>query len=317
MLYKPPIAVKATRSVTLKSVALTLILCLLFQEFSNANPELLRTDYGLSTKDISWAKKTLPEIPESVASIEDAWKAPQGSGSSSAVILVQDAHTNSSCQLNESRLFDLLFQNKISNQVFTEAAKGNVNLTFLRNEAALSQRKVIAGEYLQKGLLHGIEYLDLTSNHVFKVEGVEDPSLYFESLKVYRQSAKKRDDFERYLQAIDSTIQTLIPKLMNPFLLSFLETKNRQKETPADYLETLISKAGFLKIDLEAYPNLKKLKELKALEAKIDFKAANAQQQEAVQSLSMDDRQELSQVSASKLSFKDSQRGVFLFLKES
>ena len=249
MTHRPPIAKKATRTVFLKSLSLTLILCLLIQEFSYAAPQLQKMDLGWRMEDrgekqknLNWAKKFLPDIPESIATIEDAWHSsststlhtpggaggeasaarneelhehsgvPQVTGPGHTVLLIQDAHTNSSCQLNESKLFDILFTKRIEDRglrieetslhppssilnpvVFTEAAKGNVNLTFLRDKASLFKRKQIANEYLQKGLLHGIEYLDLTSDHTFKIEGVEDPTLYFKSLEVV---GRNRNDNE-------------------------------------------------------------------------------------------------------------------------
>ena len=344
MLRRPPIAKKATRTVFLKSLSLTLILCLLIQEFSYATPQLQKMDLGWRIEDggekqknLKWAKKLLPPIPESVATIEDAYQVPQGSDPSGTktVILIQDAHTNTSCQLNESKLFDILFTKRIEDRglrieetslhppssilnpvVFTEAAQGNVNLTFLRDKASLFKRKQIANEYLQKGLLHGIEYLDLTSDHTFKIEGVEDPTLYFKSLEVYKASVKKRDSFERYLTEIESTISVLKSKLLNPFLLSFLDKKDKQKDNLSDYIQTLTTQAQALNLDLSKYPNLKQLQTLKALESKIDFKQASLEQQEAVKALSPEDQKELSEVSISKLNMKDSQRGFFLLLEE-
>ena len=292
-------------------------------------------DRGEKQKNLEWAKKLLPPIPESVATIEDAYQIPQGSSPSETIILIQDAHTNSSCQLNESKLFDILFTKRIEDRglrieetslhppssilnpvVFTEAAQGNVNLTFLRDKASLFKRKQIANEYLQKGLLHGIEYLDLTSDHTFKIEGVEDPTLYFKSLEVYKASVKKRDSFERYLTEIESTISVLKSKLLNPFLLSFLDKKDKQKDNLSDYIQTLTTQAQALNLDLSKYPNLKQLQTLKALESKIDFKQASLEQQEAVKALSPEDQKELSEVSISKLNMKDSQRGFFLLLEE-
>ena len=116
MTHRPPLAKKATRTVFLKSLSLTLILCLIIQEFSYAAPQLQKMDLGWRIEDggekqknLAWAKKLLPPIPESVATIEDAYQVPQGSDPSGTktVILIQDAHTNSSCQLNESKLFDI------------------------------------------------------------------------------------------------------------------------------------------------------------------------------------------------------------------
>src|SRR5689334_15703070 len=94
----------------LKTIALTLIFCLVFQQFSNAAAlEAVQLhesrDFSEKQKNLEWAKRLLPGIPVSIASIEDAW---QTQLSGNTVILIQDAHTNSSAQFNESKLLDLL-----------------------------------------------------------------------------------------------------------------------------------------------------------------------------------------------------------------
>ncbi|MFT5206367.1 MAG: tRNA A-37 threonylcarbamoyl transferase component Bud32 [Candidatus Omnitrophota bacterium] len=346
MINKNPIIKRTTQKKFLRGMAQTLILCLFIQEFAYAAPELLKKDIGSwvsvasqKQKSLKWAKKILPKIPGSVASIDDAWKSSvsvkerddmtlkskiatsllRASRNDRVVILIQDAHTNASAQTNESKLFDILFQSNIIDTVYTEAAKGNVNLTFLRDKASLYKRKQIAKAYLQKGILHGIEYLDLTSEHNFKVEGVEDPSLYYESIDVYRHSLKKRDKYKAYLGKIESTINVLKPKLLNPYLLEFLESYTQvQKEeiSFSNYIDILFAQAQLLNLNLKDQPNLQKLKKLKAMEDKIDFETVSLEQQQAIQSLSPEDQEELGDLSLSKLTLKDSQRGFFALLTE-
>ncbi len=356
MLNNKPIIKKTKQKKFLRGIAQTLILCLFIQEFAYAAPELLKKDMGSwvsgasqKQKNLNWAKKLLPYIPESVATIDDAyfaghgargtghegdllkfprdddsaWRisrpAPRAPSTNKVVILIQDAHTNASAQMNESKLFDILFQSNMVDTVYTEAAKGNVNLTFLRDKASLNKRKQIAKAYLQKGILHGIEYLDLTSEHDFKIEGVEDPALYYESIDVYRESLKERDGYKAYLGKIESTINVLKPKLLNPYLLEFLESYTQvQKEVLSfsSYIDILFAQAQLLNISLKDSPNLQKLKSLKAIEDKIDFDQASREQQEAIQSLKSEDQDELGNLSTSKVSLKDSQRGFFALLTE-
>ncbi len=189
----------------------------------------------------------------------------------------------------------------------------------MRTKTGLARRRQIAEEYLHKGLLHGIEYLDLTSEHRFRLEGVEEPVLYYESLRVYRESAAKREAFGKYLDEIASTIEVLKPRLLNPFLLSFLLRYERAKtdEDLTGYIDFLLTQASALKISSGAYPHLMKLSELKKMEMRIDFKTANEEQVKAVRTLSDDDRRELEDLSeASKLSLKESQAGYFLRLTD-
>ncbi len=272
---------------------------------------------------MAWAKKVLPHIPESVASIDDAWKSSIGGGT---IYLIQDAHTNTSGQLNVAKMLDLILQKEPIRQVFLEAGYGNESLSFLRKYSHLKQREQAAKSYLMKGELQGVEYLDLTSNHDFTLWGVEDMSLYLKSLETYRSAAKQRQKFDDYLQKIESTIQTLKPRIYNPFLLSFDEKYRRfhnEEISLTEYFEILTQEAQKLGISLRLYPHLKVLKHLKVLESKIDFKTASEEQERAIASLSPKDREELAVVSGDnrsplKLSTheEEARKGFFALLEE-
>ncbi len=226
--------------------------------------------------------------------IEDAYKAPD---SKKTLILIQDAHTNNSCQINTSKTLDQILQKDSGiHFIFSEAAVGNNSLSFLRKYASLDKRKRIANSYLNRGLLHGVEYLDLTSNQNFTIWGVENPSLYFKSVETYRSVAKKRDKFQAYLDKIEVAIKALKPRIFNPFLLSFDQKYQdllQEKLSLADYFEMLTQEAKRLDVPLQSYPHLRILKDLKHLESQIDFKKANKEQQLAVSKLSEADQKEL------------------------
>jgi malate synthase len=135
----------------------------------------------------------------------------------------------------------------------------------------MSDRKKIAGRYLRQGLLHGEEYLDLTSDHAFTVWGVENPALYLQTLENYKAVAKERTKFAAYLDRVEQTVQTLKPRLFNPALLAFdkehaLYQKGERSLTK--YLDFLSRQALYLEIDLKKqYPALANLKKIQALEA--------------------------------------------------
>ncbi len=282
------------RKTLLKSISLFLVGCFLFQEISFANPDSRPIQWNVESKaSLKWAKEFLPDIPESIATIEDAWK-----GGQRAIILIQDAHTNNSGQINGSKTLNLILkQNKNIKFVFSEAAVGENNLSFLRAYASLEKRKRIAKSYLQRGLLHGVEYLDLTTDYHFVLWGVEDPKLYIQSVETYASVAKNREKFQDYLKKVEATVKTLKPRIYNPFLLSFDEKYQRyQKEETSltNYFEILTSQAQRLNLSLQDFPHLRALSKLRELEQKIDFKKANEEQQKAIESLSPEDQKELS-----------------------
>ena len=198
----------------LRSISSLLTFSFLFQELCFANPDFKITPQGGAEVESSkaWARKLLPPIPESVATIEDAWRSDdrgQKADDRKTVILIQDAHTNNSGQLNVAKTLDLIFQKEPIKYVFLEAGQGNESLSFLRKYADLAKRQRIAKGFLMQGKLQGTEYLDLTSNHNFMLWGVEDLKLYAQSVSLYRDVVKQREKFKDYLERIEVTIKNL------------------------------------------------------------------------------------------------------------
>ena len=168
---------KAGKKQLLNTVSAFLVFAFVFQELAIANPDLLKITLpgGAEAENYkAWARKLLPPIPESIATIEDAY---QVSGSDKTIILIQDAHTNNSGQLNVAKTLDLIFKKEPIKYIFLEAGSGNESLSFLRKYASQEKRKQVAKSFLINGKLQGTEYLDLTSNHNFVLWGVEDLSL--------------------------------------------------------------------------------------------------------------------------------------------
>lgn len=240
-----------------------------------------------------WAKKTLPLFAESVATIEDAYRATH---TDKTLILIQDAHTNDSGQLNLAKTLDLILQKDPMHYIFLEAGSGDVSLSFLRKYADKAKRKRVAGVFLRRGELQGSEYLDLVSDHSLVLWGVEDQALYAESVSTYREAVKVREKFQEYLNKVSATARILKPKIYNPFLLAFdekYEKYRNNKISLTEYFEMLSEEAKRLDLTLRPYPHLEALQNLKTIESKIDFKKAGDEQVKAVLSLSEEDQKEL------------------------
>ncbi len=260
-----------------------------------AAPEIL--DLGASSKNevrahLKWAQRTLPPIPASAASIDDAWDA----GGGEVVLLIQDAHTNESAQLNEAALLDALYARAgdLSSYVYLEAGSGDESLSFLRRYAPQDVRRRVAKSFLLQAKLQGTEYLDLTSEYPMTLYGVEDMQLYAQSVALYRLAAAERQKFLLHLDRIQSTVEALKPDCLNPILLSFdrVYQKRQKGEIPlTEYFRTLARYAETLQIASE-YPHLKLLRKLNELEEKIDFDKAAEEEAKALSSLSEEEQGE-------------------------
>ena len=336
----------------LKAASFTLLICFIVQDFSFAAGEIKPVALNLFEKP-----KVSLKFPDSVARVEDSFffeQGPEGAASRSTlekggsrlaslartrrlprlVYLLQDAHTNTSGQINLSKALDhLLKEDKSLKYVFVEAGVGNNSLSFLRQQATPKKRKQVAEEFVRKGLLHGEEYLDMTTNRPFTIFGVEDPSLYSQSLELYRKSAKQREKFQSYLDKVEGAVKSLKTKIYNPAFLIMDEKREKflkEEMSLTDYIDALQKKVQFSsssdperaeRVEGESrstlenaegssrrarftrlleqeggsafYPHLRALQSLKTLESQINFQKATEEQQKAILSLSSEDQKEV------------------------
>ncbi|GEM_PF-4983688 len=228
-------------------------------------------------------------IPESVALMEDSFRA---AGSGKTLVLVQDAHTNESCQLNTASALDAILDKEGIRYVFLEGGTGDDSLSFLREEAPLAHRRRVALSYLKQGEVSGSEYLDLTSSRDLRLWGVEDKSLYWESLETYRAIAEGRAAFQEHLSRVRAAIQALKSRTFNPSLSDFDAAREAyldEKLSSSEYFEVLLENGRSSGLTLSGYEHLRKIRKLRSLERSIDFAKASNEQAEAVRALPKDD----------------------------
>jgi len=321
----------------IKSVSLALVFCFLFQELSYAGLEILKADRAClpagrdsgereKKENLHWAKELLPDIPGSVATIEDAWQAPVNGveklKSLKVIYLIQDAHANPSAQFNIAKTLDLIFSRSLlsalrsPSYVFLEGGYLDNSLSFLKKYSTPQRRKQAAESFVHQGKLQGVEYQNIVGDKDFTIWGVEELSLYAKSISAYRVVAKDREKFEDYLKKVESSINTLKSRIYNPLLLSW-DKKYWEYQKPGasltDYFEALKHQAQVFELNLSKYPHLKALEDLKDFEQKIDFKKANGELQKAVASLPEKESHSLFKVSVQN---HTAESGFFALLEE-
>ncbi|GEM_PF-3266725 len=223
-------------------------------------------------------------LSRSVALIEGAYQAP--GEASKTVFLIRDAHTNPSAQMNLSLALDSILAKENIRTVFLEGGSGDDSLSFLRRKASLDRRRKVGLSYLRLGELSGAEFLDLVSERTFSLIGVEDRSLYDESLAVYRILAAEREKHLASLDRFEAAVRTLKPRVFNDRLLTFdgkREAGLAGNLALTDYADALVAEADRLGIELESYPHLRGLGRLREMEKGIDFQKADDEQLRAVQ----------------------------------
>jgi len=302
----------------LRVIALCLSYAFLLEQLVFAAPGVIKPI------ELSFFKEKAPialKLPGSVGVIEDFHRAEDRT-----LILIQDAHTNTSGQINLSKTLDhILTQHPDLNYIFLEAGEGNSSLSHIRQYGSPQARKETSLKYLRKGELHGEEYLDITKDHNITLWGVENKELYERSLLAYREITKEREKFTTYLNKIESTIKTLKPKIYNPYLLSFdkkHESFLNEDISRTKYYDILTKEAQRQGISLFYYPHLKALSKLKKKEDRINFQRANREHHNLLESLPEEKRKELlllakeTKSATSLLGQSKEERAYFIFLQE-
>jgi len=192
-------SIKSTFGFKFRAFASLLVVTFVMQEMAFAAPDLAGLPAFGGKPEIRF------KLAPSVAEIEDSYKAPSGSGQKT-VILIQDAHTNESGQLNIARALDTILRAENIQHVYLEAGTGDASLSDLRDKAPLAHRKAVSLSYLRKGLLQGSEYLDVTSDLDFNLWGVEDPVLYEKALVSYRALVERRETVSVFLTKMENTL---------------------------------------------------------------------------------------------------------------
>ena len=278
----------------LKKVSIFLVLTLAVQDLLWANPEIAYSGQGTENSiQRTGYRKELFEIPESWGTIEQVYHSSspcrRGSGLDSRfcgndklIYLIQDAHTNESAQRNIAKILDRLTEKEKIKYVFLEAGTGDDSLSDLRPLGSAETRRAAGERYLRKAWVQGPDYLDLTSERNFKLWGVEDKTLYFQGIDLYRSILKRRENANAALDKTRRTINFLKSRQFSPYLLEFDKKRDAfsKNELPlSDYFEELLIQARRENLSLLGYPNVLSLKEVKEKEARVDFKKANEEQQ--------------------------------------
>ncbi len=232
-------------------------------------------------------------LPASVALVDDSFVGSSGK----LVILIQDAHTNESGQMNVARALEQILPSEQIHLLFTEGADAGVDVTpDMLKAGDLALREKVGQAYLRKGVINGSEYLSMTSGIDFRILGTEDPALYREAGELYRQAADGRKDALRWIDRLSRSMNALKNDLWSESLRqldSDRELHRAGQLALTDYFDRL-SNAGLQNgVDPYAYPNLRDLMSLRAREDRMNWKMAGEEEAKAIKGLTEATREQL------------------------
>ncbi|MBP9865381.1 MAG: HEAT repeat domain-containing protein [Candidatus Omnitrophica bacterium] len=271
------------------------------------------------------------KLPDSVAVIEDGWTAPAtAKNNGRTIILIQDAHTNDSAQMNLAHALHTILPAEKIRYVFTEAAQGDVTLSYLKPLFPRPALEEAARRFVRKGLLKGSEYLSVSSDSDFVIWGVEDKALYEQSVLAYKNEAENRQKALTFISRAQRSMEDLKPENASEAYLKLDRLKS-------DYTDGKISIIAYLDglkkswqtatqlngQTLISFKTLDRLSALRSRESKLDVARIAEEQRQALKALSAAARSELSAEntpSASPFAFKSgssaqASRGFYALLE--
>ncbi|MBI4353455.1 MAG: hypothetical protein HY593_06000, partial [Candidatus Omnitrophica bacterium] len=255
----------------LKAIALGLVLCLVSEHISFANPELRTNDGSWIVDGGSWkGQKDITPVPQDPSRLEvpfefvalrEVYKGTNGK----LIIHLQDAHTNFGGQKNLAYALGALVKRYGISTAFVEGGDRDVSLDQLRPLASKKTWELLAQRLLYDGILTGPEVLSLTSSLSLKLQGVEYGPLYRQNLKAYRELVQERQEVLGYVHRIQGSLERLKSKFYPKELLEYEKRDRGSWMVDRGYkedqkIQALLELAKQSRISLKPFPNLQRIR---------------------------------------------------------
>lgn len=164
---------------------------------------------------------------------------------------IQDAHCNLEAQQNIAHIVKYLIETEDVGFIGIEGASGLVDTEILaRGEIELRQK--LADEYMEKGLLTGVEYLGMMESvsKPYTVYGVESRDIYQENLRALKDTYKNRKKVFSFLNSLSKTLDEIESNILKT---ETLITLNNQYKL---FLEGDVERRDFI-LELNKFINTK------------------------------------------------------------
>jgi hypothetical protein len=234
------------------------------------------------TKNINVSNFTLPKDLGSVTNSYAAGKPDK------VVIHIQDAHCNYAAQRQISKIIEYVNKEYGVVSVNLEGGAKGYDLSAFAGISDKAVKNKVADYFVKEGLVNGAEYFAINNPGKTSLWGVEDTKLYIDGLAVYRNSIVHKEEIEKYLKSLSHIISNLKAKIYSRELLDFDMKYGAHKANNMElkeYLSYLLGAAKTKGIDTKKLTNIYLLDQAFAREADIDFKKANKERDDLIDSL--------------------------------
>jgi predicted unusual protein kinase regulating ubiquinone biosynthesis (AarF/ABC1/UbiB family) len=260
-----------------KIITWPMAIIFLCQNITWAEP---RVNNGL--QNMNFETKSSIFIPEQYGKIENLIHNSsfniQNLSTRPVVVLIKDAHCNYEAQTNIVKILDTLICDYKIDLVCVEGASGKIEADVFQSMPDNKAREKACDKFMKNGYLSASEVLSISRGDKlpFSIWGVEDTGLYFEDLKLFRQTISNSNEAMRFVEIGLQTLEILKDKIYNSRLKEF-DNKYKQYErneaSLTDWIKYLWQQ---IKLNFKGRPrdtkNLCLILKAVILEEKIDFK---------------------------------------------
>ncbi len=218
----------------------------------------------MSVADVS-VKRTPPEV-----TLKETYRGANGK----ELLLFEDAHTNFSGQKSLAAAVRYFQTEEAVSTVFVEGSSADVSLGSARGALPDREWKTVAERFLRDGVISGEEYVNLTTDAPLRLLGIENRSLYDESLRSYALLRQMRQRALTYLGQAQSSVDRLKNKLYPKVLLNY-ESGLRVEADSAGSFFKLFDLAQGQNMDLSGFHGLSAIQNVRTEEKMINFELVN------------------------------------------
>lgn len=198
------------------------------------------------------------------------------------IAYVQDIHMNYEAQKTEATVLESLIRDYGFDLVLLEGKDAGLQKDFkyLRNRGAKEGRVQAAEKLLKDGTIGCVDYLDITSDYVFAVEGIEDVTLYKKETEDHIAIFSNQGEMVKIvaiLQNITSNLKLHIYSKEMRDLDDRIAAYNKDEIGLVEYVRFLEGLATGNNIAVKALPNAALFVEASNLEGQIDFAAVETE----------------------------------------
>lgn len=154
---------------------------------------------------------------------------------------IQDTHCNIQAQKNIPELLDRILKTEKVRLVCVEGAYGAVNADPVSQAGTAQSRSDLCQEYIQKGLLTGVETLKIQKPNSFELFGIETPRLYLNNFQAFKDTIDSLNKNRGWIKQYRKFIQKLKNTLFNGPLLDLDQLQQNYTEKEIEKGEFILS----------------------------------------------------------------------------